>query len=126
MDLLRKGLATGIDYTAVDKEPCIPCIEGKQVRKPFKSLKYHKATSLLELIHTDVCGPMSTISFKGNKYFLIFIDDYTRYIFVYCMSSKTEVKSKFCEFQSLVERQTGKKIKILRSDNGGEFVRQTI
>ncbi|KAG6451136.1 hypothetical protein O3G_MSEX006950 [Manduca sexta] len=64
MDLLRKGLAVGVKYVEVDKEPCIPCIEGKQARKPFKRLKYKRATSALELVHTDVCGPMSTTSFK--------------------------------------------------------------
>lgn len=122
MDLLKKGLAVGVEYTEVDKEPCVPCVEGKQARKPFKAIKYKKATSPLELVHTDVCGPLTTESFKGNKYFIIFVDDYTRFISLYCMSTKTEVQKYFCAFQALVERQTGTKIRTFRSDNGTEYV----
>lgn len=122
MNNLKQGQAIGLEYDEVDKEPCVSCIEGKQSRKPFKTIACKKSTSLLEIIHSDICGPMSEVSFQGNRYVIFFIDDYSRRVFAYFMSTKTEVMSKFCEFQSYVETQTGSKIKILRTDNGSEYV----
>lgn len=121
MDLLKCSHDV-IDYKEVEKSPCVPCVQAKQARKPFKKIIYKRGTSILELIHSDICGPMSVSSFQGNKYILLFIDDFSRTIFVYFISSKTEVRDKFCHFQSLVERQTGAKIKTIRTDNGTEFV----
>lgn len=124
MDKLRKGEAIGVSYDKMDHEPCIHCLEGKQSRKPFKAIQFKRGTVLLELIHADLCGPMSHDSFQGNKYLLVFIDDFSRAIFPYFISSKTQVKDKFCEFQNAVERQKEVKIKIFRTDNGTEFVNQ--
>jgi transposase InsO family protein len=76
---------------------------------------------ILELVHTDVCGPMQTRSLRGAYYFLIFIDDRTRYTWVYFMRNKSDVFEYFKEFKNMVEKQTGKSIKILRSDQGGEY-----
>lgn len=118
-----KNHEVGVNFTKVDKSSCIACVQGKQARKPFKKLNpYCKATAPLELIHSDLCGPISTSSFQGNKYVLTFIDDYTRFIFVYFISSKTEVKRKFSTFQAFVENQLGTKIKAIRTDGGGEYV----
>lgn len=126
MNQLKNGRADGIQYKAVDKEPCVACIEGKQARKPFAvAVDKPKSTrSLLELIHSDVCGPMSEKSFQGKRYALFFIDDFSRLTFVYFLASKTEVKAKFIAFQSLVERQTGIKIKTLRTDCGTEYLNE--
>lgn len=121
MNQLRNS-HVGVEFTEIDKQSCVACVEGKQARKPFKKVVYKQATSLLELVHSDVCGPMTDTSFQGNKYALLFVDDYTRFIFIYFISSKTEVKEKFCHFQSLLERQTGAKVKAVRTDNGGEYV----
>src|SRR5215469_9456007 len=65
---------------------------------------------------------MKQVSLGGAKYFLTFIDDKTRNTFVYFLKSKDEVLKYFQEFKALAENQTGKRIKILRSDNGGEYV----
>ena len=73
-------------------------------------------------MHSDVCGPMCEKSISGYRYFLTFIDDKTRKTSVYFLKGKDEVVCKFKEFTALVERQTGKKLKILRSDNGREYV----
>lgn len=117
-----KDSQVGVEFRDINKNPCIACVEGKQSRKPFKKIEYKKATTILELIHSDLCGPMSVNSFQGNLYVLLFIDDFSRQIFPYFISSKTEVKDKFCHFQLLVERQTGAQIKTIRTDNGTEFV----
>jgi hypothetical protein len=69
-----------------------------------------------------VCGPMSESSFGRARYMMTFTDDYTRKTFVYFFKKKDEFETKFREFKGLVENETGNKIKILRSDNGREYV----
>ena len=64
---------------------------------------------------------MSTMSLTGHEYYVSFIDDYSRKTWIYFLKTKNEVFSRFQEFKALVENQTGKKIKALRSDNGGEY-----
>ncbi|KAL0377091.1 UNVERIFIED_CONTAM: Retrovirus-related Pol polyprotein from transposon TNT 1-94 [Sesamum calycinum] len=75
----------------------------------------------LELIHTDVCGPMRTPSHEQNRYFILFIDDYSRMTWVYFMREKSEVFKVFKKFKNLVEKQSGRSIKVLRSDRGKEY-----
>src|SRR5664279_3988629 len=83
-----------------------------------------RATDLLELIHSDVCGPMSTTARGGYDYFITFTGDLSRYGYIYLMKHKSEAFEKFKEFQNEVENQLGKKIKFLRSDRGGEYLSQ--
>jgi transposase InsO family protein len=83
---------------------------------------FERASDLLELIHTDVCGPMSTTARGGYQYFITFSDDLSRYGYVYLMKHKSETFEKFKEFQSEVENQRGNKIGTLRSDRGGEYL----
>ena len=75
------------------------------------------------MIHSDLCGPMSTTSLKGYEYYITFIDDFSRKNWIYFLKTKKskEVLQKFKEFKALVENQTGRRIKVLRSDNGGEY-----
>jgi uncharacterized protein YigE (DUF2233 family) len=75
----------------------------------------------LELIHSDVCGPMPSTSLSGYVYYVSFIDDYPHKTWVYFLKSKDEVLEKFKEFKDLVENLSERKIKILRSDNGGGY-----
>ena len=76
----------------------------------------------LELVHTDLCDFKSTQSRGGNKYFMTFIDDNTKYCYVYLLKSKDEALEKFSLFKLEVENQLNRKIKRLRSDKGGEYV----
>ena len=76
---------------------------------------------MLELIHSDVCGPMSSTSLSGFEYYITFIDDFSRKTWIYFLKAKSEVFEKFKEFKALIENLSDKKIKILRSDNGGEY-----
>ena len=81
-----------------------------------------RATDLLALVHTDVCGPFD-VSARGNfVYFITFTDDLSRYGYVYLMRHKSEAFEKFKEFRHEVEKQIGKPIKVLRSDRGGEYL----
>ena len=78
----------------------------------------------MQLIHSDICGPLEVPSLSRTVYFLTFIDDFSRKSWVYFLKNKSEVFSIFQIFKSLVENESGKKIKTLRSDNGGgEFVK---
>ena len=94
---------------------------GKMTKSPF-SETMERATNLMEIIHTDVCGPMSVDARGGNRYFLTFTDDLSRYGYIYLMQHKFETFEKFKEFQSEVENHRNKKIKFLRSDRGGEYM----
>jgi transposase InsO family protein len=76
---------------------------------------------ILDLIHLDVCGPMSLVSLSGYEYYVTFIDDQFRKTWIYFMRTKDEVLSRFQKFKALVENQIGRKIKTLRSDNRGEY-----
>src|SRR5664279_6370998 len=102
---------------------CESCLLGKMTKTPFAK-SCERATSLLELIHSDVCGPMSMTTRGGYDYFITFTDDLSRYGYVYLMKHKSEAFEKFKEFQNEVENQLGKKIKCLRSDRGGEYLSQ--
>lgn len=100
---------------------CITCVKGKQSKLPYPSSDT-RATKILELIHSDVCGPMSVNSSSGKRYFVTFIDDFSKKCFVYVIAQKNQVFKCFKDFKLLVEGQTELKIKTLRSDNGGEYV----
>ena len=99
---------------------CNGCAQGKNVKSPFPSSD-SKAKGILDIIHSDVCGPMSATSLSRYVYYVSFIDDFSRKTWIYFLKGKNEVFSKFKEFKALVENLSEKKIKIFRSDNGGEF-----
>ncbi|GJZ57849.1 retrovirus-related pol polyprotein from transposon TNT 1-94 [Tanacetum coccineum] len=82
------------------------------------------ATGLLGIIHTDVCGPLRHVSRQGASYFITFMDDYSRYGYVYLLKHKHEVFETFKVFKNEVENQLEKTIKALRSDRGGEYISQ--
>ena len=69
----------------------------------------------------DVCGPIPSSSISGYVYYVSFIDDYSRKTWIYVLKSKDEVLRKFKEFKALIENISERNIKILRSDNGGEY-----
>src|SRR6266496_408686 len=94
---------------------------GKMTKTPF-SKTMERANDLLEIIHADVCSPMSVEARGGYRYFLTFTDDLRRYGYIYLMKHKSETFEKFKEFQSDMENHHNKKIKFLRSDRGGEYL----
>jgi transposase InsO family protein len=114
-------MVEGLPVMKNDHIECEACALGKQHREEFPIHKEKRQTEILELIHTDVCGPMQTRSLGGASYFLIFVDDRSRYTWVYFIRRKSDVFEYFKEFITMVEKQTGKCIKILRSDQGGEY-----
>ncbi|KAM1783076.1 hypothetical protein ACFX15_040556 [Malus domestica] len=105
-------------------ETCERCVFGKHHKDPFEAGKAERATKPLELINTDVCGPMQTTTISGNRYFLTFIDDYSRMCWVYFIRFKSKVFTIFKMFKAMVEFQIGYQIKRLRSDMEGEYTSQ--
>lgn len=100
---------------------CEVCVKAKQTQTPFKKSDSERASDLLEIVHTDVCGPMRTTSFSGAKYFVTFIDDKSRWCKVYFIKKKNEVLNVFKQYKNIVENYCGKRIKYLQSDNGLEY-----
>ena len=117
-----KNRNVGVNFKENEIKPCESCIQGKQSRLSWHKISNrHKSTKVLEMIHSDVCT-MSAESFSGSKYMVLFIDDYSKMVFGYFMKRKSEVFEKFQIFKAEVERQTGEKIKKLRTDGGGEYI----
>ena len=114
-----KSMSNGIQFNDQSIPVCKCCCEGKQTRKSFKP-STKRASEVLQLIHSDLCGPMETTSLGGSRYFLTFMDDCTKKTFVYFLKSKDGVFDAFQHFKAYTEKQTGKSIKTLRSDNGTE------
>jgi hypothetical protein len=93
------GLLTSFDFESF--ETCESCLLGKMTNTPFTGIG-ERASDLLGLVHTDVCGPMSTTARGGFKYFITFTDDFSRYGYVYLMKHKSETFEVFKEFQNEV------------------------
>ena len=113
------GLLESLDYESFDT--CVPCLMGKMTKTPFSGTM-ERATNLLEIIHSDVCGPMSVEARGGYRYVLTFMDDLSGYVYIYLMKHKSETFEKFKEFQSEVENQRDKKIMFLQSDRGEQYL----
>ena len=120
--LCQRKMVQGLPNAIEEKnEVCDGCALGKHHRQSFPKGVAWRAKKVLELVHTDICGPMSTPSQGNNKYFVLFIDDFTRMTWVFFMKQKSEVFSIFKKFKSFVEKQSGCYIKTLRSDRGMEY-----
>ena len=81
--LCQRNMIRDLPNIKEQDEVCDGCKLGKQQRQPFTSGKAWRAKKMLDLVHTDVCGPMRTPSNEQNRYFILFIDDYTRMTWVY-------------------------------------------
>jgi len=121
-ELARSNMVEGMNFDGkVDVGLCECCIEGKSHRLPFQSSMAKRANKPLELVHSDVCGKIGTRSLSGGEYFVTFVDDHTRHVWVYVLKHKSEVFQRFKEWKAIVENSTGMKVKALRCDNGGEY-----
>ena len=102
--LARDKMVVGIDFDPAKETDF--CESSKHSKQP------------LELIHSDMCGKIGTASLSGAEYFL---DDYTHYTWVYVLKRKSQVFECFREWKALVEKRTSQKVKVFRTDNGGEY-----
>lgn len=123
IDKLRsKNLVRGLPQIKFCKtQNCDACIKGKHTRSSFKS-KLHISTSKpLELLHMDLCGPVTLQSRSGKQYILVIVDDYSRYTWVMFLVHKNESFHVFSVFATKIQRFLSLPIVSLRSDHGREF-----
>jgi hypothetical protein len=97
------------------------CVLGKQSRLSFPSGTSWRVKAPLQLVHTNTCGPLDPISFGGNKYFITFIDDFSRKSWVYFLKEKYSALVIFKNFKALIEAESNYKLVAVRSDRGGEY-----
>ena len=125
-NLKKHDMVLGFDYsekkTQNNNTLCKGCIYGKISRLPFDTKYNIRSGNVLDLIHTDMWGPAKTSTIGGNRYFVTFIDNSSNYGWIYCFNSRTELLNIYLKFESMVQTLFNKKIKDLRSDNGGEYI----
>ena len=113
----RKSLP---DLKSLKLDFCKQCVYRKQCKHRFKTGN-HNSKGILDYIHFDLWGPSLVVSYGIALYFLTFIDDFSRKVWVFMLKKKADVFNIFKQFKEMVEKRTGKSIKCLRTINGGEF-----
>ena len=116
--LAKEGLLGSLTKVRLPK--CEPCLVGKATKKPFG--KACRALGALDLIHSDICGPMNVKARNGAIYFLTFINDYSRYGYVYLLSHRHEALDVFKRFVLEVETKLDRRVKTLRTNRGREYL----
>ncbi|GAA0167068.1 transmembrane signal receptor [Lithospermum erythrorhizon] len=119
--LQSKGMVRGLPEFKPEEITCVDCLNGKQPRSAIPKESKWRASTVLELIHSDLCGPISPTSNSGKRYFLSFIDDFSRKAWVYLLVNKSDTFSYFKVFKAMVENESNMHIKCLRTDRGGEY-----
>jgi len=108
-----------IDVQASHDGVCPGCATGRKTRRPFPSCKSNN--NILQLIQSNLCGPMPLYSLAGYLYYIIFVDHLSKKIWIFYLNHKDEAFYMFKDFKALIENQKGKRIKIFRFNNGGEY-----
>lgn len=125
-EAIRKMKADGLieDMKIVECgviELCESCAKGKMSRVPFPKKSLSETRQPLDLIHSDVCGPMRTQTPSGKRYVVTFIDDFSRFTVIQLLSHKSEVEGCIKQFIEMVKNKFGRKPKVIRTDRGGEY-----
>jgi len=123
--LSNNKMVNGLPKINHPNQICEGCMLGKQHREPFPIGYAWRAKKHLQLVHTDIAGPFDVDSYGGKKYFLTFIDDFSKKTWVYFLLHKSEVLEKFVDFKRMVEKESGCYLKCIRSDRGGEYTSNT-
>ena len=115
-------MVEGLPVIKATTRVCKGCVIGKHPEHKFDRGKANRATCILGMINYDISGMIPITSMNGSRYLLNFIDDFSRYTWVFFLKKKLEVCEKISELKALIENASGLKIKILRFDNGGKYV----
>ena len=125
MDAIRKlstkNMVSGIPKISYNTNLCNSCLIGKQTALPYPDKSKFRAQKPLELIHADLCGPITPCTMGGNRYIFLLVDDFSRYMWVYLLKTKDQAFEYFKRFKLKAETETKFKLGILRTDRGGEF-----
>nr|GEW61629.1 retrovirus-related Pol polyprotein from transposon TNT 1-94 [Tanacetum cinerariifolium] len=116
MALAHEGMVKGLDHIDHPNQVCEGCLFGKYARSSFPKESTSRAKEPLQLIHTDLCGPITPPSHGKNLYFMLFIDDYSRKTWVYFLKEKSQAFEAFKTFKAMVEKEKGLKIKSLSKE----------
>jgi transposase InsO family protein len=119
--LVDKEMVGGVPLIQHPDQVCQACMAAKQTRMPFPHSAMWRAEEPLQLVHVDLCGPITPVTAGGNKYFMLLVDDCTRWCRVYMLKTKNQATEAFVKYKAEVENSTGQHIKLLRSDRG-EFL----
>jgi transposase InsO family protein len=119
--LSNKRTVKNIPHIDHSDKLCESCVLGNHPRNYFPKEVSYRAKKVIELVHTDICGQITPNSLGKHRYFITFIDDFSRRTGVYFLKEKSEAFFVFMKFKVLVEKLSGECIKTLRSDRGGEF-----
>ena len=122
--LYQQSMVYGLPTMKTPTKLCQDFLVGKQSRASFPKKSTWRATQVLQLIHADICGPITPISNSKKRYLLTFIDDFSRKTWIYFLTEKSEALSVFKKFKILVEKEADSLIRSLRTDRGGEFTSQ--
>ena len=114
-------MVRGLPHIEHGGELCDSCLAGKQRRLPFPKAAKYRAKDALELIHGDICGSITPATNGGRQYFLLLVDDCSRYMWLQLLTSKDEGATAIKKFKMRTEANSGKKLRVLRTDRGGEF-----
>ncbi|RLM60992.1 retrotransposon protein, putative, Ty1-copia subclass [Panicum miliaceum] len=117
-ELMKRNLLDGC--TSSNMKFCEHCIFGKHKRVKFNT-SVHTTKGTLDYVHADLWGPSRKLSLGGARYMLTIIDDYSRKVWPYFLKNKDDTFDAFKNWKVMIERQTERKVKLLRTDNGGEF-----
>lgn len=122
--LQQHNMVRGLPQMKISEEAekCVSYLVGKQHRESIPKKSVWRSSRRLQLIHSDLCGPISPTSISDKKYILTFIDDYSRKVWVYLLSNKSETFVMFTKFKNQMERETGDSLVCLRTDRGGDYM----
>ena len=119
--LKSKNVVIGELNVKIPEKSCSICLVGKHSRSAFKSDLKTSAKHVLNVVHYDMCGPIKVPTYRGNRYFIIFVDEYSRMLWLYMIKVKSDALEVFQKFKMLAEKQCSMKLKILRTYGGGEY-----
>ena len=102
-------------------ELCDSCLAEKQRRLSFPKAAKYRAVDALELVHGDLCGPITLATNGGRWYFLLLMDDCSRYMWLQLLTSKDEAAEAIKKFKARAEAKSGKKLHVLRTDHNGSM-----
>jgi hypothetical protein len=119
--LAREELVGGMPKIEHIEQLCTGCLVGKQRRAQFPRKSEYRVEDVLELVHGDICGPTSLSTPSGNRYFILLVDDASRFMWIKVLAIKDAAFATIKKYQAAAEAETGRKLRVFRSDRGGEF-----
>jgi transposase InsO family protein len=117
----RLEIVRGLPLISHAKQFCDTCVLAKHRRGGFPKQSKYRVNKALELVHDDLCGPVKPATPGGRRYFLLLVDDATRYMWVVLLTAKSEASSAIKPIQTAAEKECRRKLRVLRIDNRGEF-----